>query len=190
MNLKGIADYNRKAIALVPGVHRTKRDLYLSQVERVPADGVVEGVYKSRPLGHRCIWSCRWSTRQGLIEARDWFSLDSLTIDQLMAEGLDIVYRRPEKDPRLTRLVLEALDGSVADVNYWAVTIQGMLYQSRLDVAEYIWPYDPPPMNSASPYVPRLMQITVDHVRPGWGTQSDILAKAREAEPVPAGGSR
>jgi len=58
-------------------------------------DGPVPYVFNDKPGGHRCGWSCKWATRDGVVKPEDWIILENMSREQLLAELGDVVAREP-----------------------------------------------------------------------------------------------
>jgi hypothetical protein len=123
------------------------------------ADGPLPGVFLGKKLGHRCAWSCRWSTYKGMKTPEFYLPVDAATVEQLYFEALDAGYMGI---PHANRLLIEAWAGVVpGHEGRWLNQMREAIRENRLHYAEYTSPFSPPTMNGTGG---RLMNL---HLRPG-----------------------
>ena len=110
--------------------------------------GVLPFVFDDMPAGSRAAWSCKWVTRQGIIQSGEWGAVESMQRAEVLAELQDLSAREhPQADEMLRRTLAGEDFGGVLK---W-------LRQSREFYPEYIYPPDPPE---------RAYLVVF---RPGWG---------------------
>ena len=121
-----------------------------------PADGPSPGVFRNRAKGHRCLWSCAWSTSKGLISPGLIAPVELMPDEMLLAEGLDYFYRG-SLERELSLLLVDWLAGQVTSEGLWRSNMRKFLARYRGGVEDYLCPWDLPE------------KIIWAKYRPGWG---------------------
>jgi len=148
--------------------------------------GPIVGVFEDRPKGERCLWSCSWDTSQGLYDPDKILPLEHMTMGQLQAEILDVLYRARlnwcDKKYKLLMLYLDfdevqpasgkrpehpgglqhTATGTPPEAYRWQITKE--LRGLRAAYPGYTCPFAPPPKNL----------LRYPAYRPGWPDQGII----------------
>jgi hypothetical protein len=128
------------------------------------ADGPTPGVFLNKPAGHKCIWSCKWGTRFGLVEPGQLVDMSDMTDIQILHEASDCSQRGNAE-------IGQALM-SVTPDNAWRqlATLRSLITAERFTYPEFINPDLPPPRE----------RLGLLRLRPGWGEVKEVYAKVME----------
>ena len=133
------------------GVDQRNKFAYLCEFyPRVEGDGNIPGVYMTRQVGDRCIWSAKWSTFHGILLPDHVLPTSAATIAQLLAELCDAanMQNRAFQSDAFTKaggLAAEFYSsGETLKLEYWAERARQVLGDARKAYPEYILPGDPP----------------------------------------------
>ena len=130
--------------------------------------GPSEGIFTDRPRGHRCLWSCVWSTSKGSISPNTWMPLETLLSQQIIYEALDVIARTPldfRVATKLTPLLMGYLFGDeLLPAGAWLERIKTELHFLRDGYPQFSCSWDPIDQE-------RLIHVIA---RPGWNTVSDF----------------
>jgi hypothetical protein len=151
---------------------------WLDVLEWKSTDGPVEGVWKARSPGQRCLWLCKWATSSGEIGPDQLLPLHQASDGQLLAELEDraelnkwggISVRRLHLQPQFIEFIAKMQEGAV-DENL-RYRVRQFLSENRdgYHIA-YFAAWDPPTNPKYKYY------------RSGWPTEADFTA---EEEPQP-----
>jgi len=184
-NDERFAEGDAAAVESWPSGSKQDFDWMLDGAGWKPGDGPVPGVFGDKPKGDRCLWSCSWSTSIGLLSPDRILPVEYMTMAQLQAEILDVIYRarlnwgdhkyqllqlyldfdevqpapdtKPEvpEQPGGFRLINTATN-TPPEAYRWQIT--KLLRQLRVSYPDYVWPFSPPPANL----------IRNASYRPGW----------------------
>lgn len=133
-------------------------------------DGPTPGVWANgKERGHRCLWSCRWSTSHGVVTPNQVWPLEQMTFAELLGEALDLAYSRTQ-DPIVAGKVIPAVLDYYGSGNVTGITrLLPALHQLRGGYGEYVWQPSPPSLNGPG----NLMYLSL---RPGWWVKADFFA--------------
>jgi len=135
-------------------------------------DGMVEGVFRSRPPGSICLWSVKWSTalQDRVVTPDDLIRACDLNNGQVLYELMDL--KEHGISPFSDQAAHELLEFDKKNITGWAGGARHLLQRARIAYPEFVFPYYPPPRN-------KLMIMTL---RPFWehNKADEVFAKAVE----------
>jgi len=118
-------------------------------------DGPVKYVWKDKPEGHRCGWSCVWATGNGQVKPRDW-DIERLSWKQLYYELQDLAHMKHMRQND-ARDMLDLV--SVSSAGQFLPQAKRLLHEAR-----ELYPHYQAPWN-----MPGEEKIFKINYRPGWG---------------------
>ena len=127
--------------------------------------GDFPGIFDDKMPGHRCLWSCRWSTRTGTIEPDNVLPVEEMTTGQLLGECSDILYRRDSGHAaQAGRFLVEWQTGDINDPGYWLTRVTNFVRDARQQYQDYVchWSMPRATMHMLTP-------------RPSWANQQELL---------------
>ena len=139
-------------------------------------DGDCPGVWRDRAPGHRCLTSVQWSTSSwGLLSGNRLVSVEALSVPQLVAEAVDVVYRKEHSARDLAPFVLDYLSDEIKNPEFWLTGLMAALQTSRGLYPEYVFLHDLAPLSADGQrqgMSGRLMNL---RIRPSWGDRATVL---------------
>jgi len=121
--------------------------------------------FRDKPRGFQVLYSSNWSTSSGLLMPQDWYAFEYMTSQEIIAEGIDLVFRKPtdavvstKLSPLITRLKIDQVDDPI----FWLTQVKEVLRQLRQGYIDYYCTWDPPPSAGIG-------MVILPSNRPGWG---------------------
>lgn len=150
------ADYDEQILPPTRLEQRT-RDMMLLGSGWTKKDGSVSGVFDSR-APHSCIWSCRWSTKGGVLAPKTWYPQERMKSFELAAEATDMLGQFPDNlvIDDLVLLMTPYYLETIKNHGQWLTDVQRIIRKARVLYKEYscLWT--------------QADHVYVSNYRPGW----------------------
>jgi hypothetical protein len=150
---KGLAATVRELV--VKSAAQTRLEEIVEKLNWQPDDGPTAGVWERNRPGHRCLWSCRWSTSTGQLLPHELVPAPDMSAVQAIVELQDILARKPS--PEGERCLAALLDESIVCIPPAIDQARDFIGKARAHYSEYIAPWDI-----------QTSRIFADLWRPGW----------------------
>ena len=166
-------DYD-KTIGVRSEYHQKLWSDFISAAGWKSAAGSVPGYFQDKPAGHRCIWSCNWSTAAGIIRPDQLMPLETASGMALVYEAVDFVMSRPGdlNSVKLAPMLLTFFMGDkIGNMSYWLSVVRDVLGSVRPAYPDFVCAWAPPPLEGQG-------RLIVATMRPGWGEIQKVLTLA------------